>query len=148
VLRTAPNATTATSASTDGAAVGELSAAQPTGGIALQSGDGDAATQVDAVLALQVGGDRADHPAQRAHQRRRPPLDEGDRQVALPAHRGDLGTGEPAADDQHPTGRSASRWRNPAASSRVRSTNTPSRAASAGLNQGRARVPVAISNRS
>ena len=42
----------------------------------------------------------------------------------------------------------ASRWLRPAASSRVRSTNTPSSAASALLGHGRARVPVAISSRS
>ncbi|SOE33666.1 hypothetical protein SAMN05442782_10723 [Streptomyces sp. OK228] len=42
------------------------------------------------------------------------------------------------------SGPAASRSASPPASSRVRSVNTPSRAASSALGQGRARVPVAI----
>ena len=54
------------------------------------------------MLALQLGRDRADHPAERADQRRGAAFGDGDRQAALAADGGDLRAGEPGADDQHP----------------------------------------------
>ena len=68
--------------------------------------------------------------------------------TARPSSRQTEATSEPmnpAPTIRTRRGPAASRSRSPAASSRVRMLNTPSSAASAGLNQGRARTPVAIS---
>jgi hypothetical protein len=86
--------------SVDRRCVGEVSTAQPAVAVTLQRGDRDPAAQVHAMLTLHVRGHGADHAAQGTDQGRRAPFYDGDRQVPLSAHRGDLGAGEPAADDQ------------------------------------------------
>lgn len=73
-------------------------------GVALQAGHHDAAAQVDAVFAVQFRGDLADDSAECPDQRRARPLGHGHRDPAFPAGGGDLGAGEPGADDEHTAG--------------------------------------------
>ena len=128
--------------------VGELGTPHVSVRVALQRRHPDAGAQVDAVVPLHLGGDLADHAAERADERRLAALGDGHGEVELAADRGHLRADEAGADDQDPPRPGGQRLLQPAASSRVRIVNTPSSAASAGLNHGRARMPVAISSRS
>ena len=147
-LRIEPSAATTTSTSSvvpsDSVALPHVSVR-----VALERRHRDAGAQVHAVVALHLRGDPPDHPAERADQRRLAALGDGHGEVELAADRGHLRADEPGADDQDPPG--PGRQRAPAARPRRRAcgcVNTPSSAASVGLNQGRARTPVAISRRS
>ena len=62
----------------------------------------DPEAQVDAVVPLHLGGDPADHTAERADERRVGALGDGDLEAELPADRGHLRSDEAGADDQDP----------------------------------------------
>jgi hypothetical protein len=72
--------------------------------VALERGDGHAASQVDAALVLQLRGAPGDHAPQRAAQRGSAALEERHREAQLAACRGDLRAREAAADHQHALG--------------------------------------------
>ena len=82
--------------------VGQVRLAHPALRVTVEGGDGDVAAQVDAVRALQVGRDGADHagPGRRTS-------GAGPRSATVTVRpssrhdRGDLGAGEPGPDDQH-----------------------------------------------
>ena len=59
-------------------------------------------TQVDSGVALHLGGDVADHPAERPDQRCAGALRDRHVQSEITADRGHLGADEAGADDQHP----------------------------------------------
>ena len=80
VLRVAPSETTTTSVSTVLPSDRWAARTRPDR-VALEAGDHDAAAQVHPVLAVQLRGDRADHPAERTHQGRVGALGDGDREV-------------------------------------------------------------------
>ena len=131
-------------------AVGERGAAHVSVRVALRATSPTTpVAQVHAVLALHLRGD----PRRSPRRARRPaaPRPRSATVTARPSSRQTEATSEPmnpAPTTSTRPGPAASACRSRAASSRVRSVNTPSSAASAGLNQGRARTPVAISSRS
>ena len=69
--------------------------------VALERADLDPRAKVDAVGALEVGGDLADHVAKRTAKRRGAALDQRDVEPELAADRRDLRPGEAAADHEH-----------------------------------------------
>ena len=71
-------------------AVGETGLAHPSLLVSLQREHGDLAAQVDPMRPLHVSGDCAGGSAQRPDERTGEALGDDDRQVHLPAHRGDL----------------------------------------------------------
>lgn len=79
-----------------------MGAPEPSDVVALQRGDADAAAEIDSLSALHAVRDRADHPAERPHQRGRAALGHRDLDAELPAGGGDLGARETGADHQHP----------------------------------------------
>ena len=71
-------------------------------GVAFERFDRDAGAQVDPGVALHLGGDVADHPAERPDQRCAGALGDRHVQAEITADRGHLGADEAGADDQHP----------------------------------------------
>ena len=83
-------------------AIGQCDLADPA--VALDRLHLDPGAEIDAVGALQIGGDLPDHVAERTGQRSPTPLDERDVQPELAAHGCHLRTREPTADHQHARG--------------------------------------------
>lgn len=61
------------------------------------------------MVALHLRGDLTDHPAERADQRRRAPLDDGHREIEFPAGGSHLRADEPGPDDHDPRRRRGQR---------------------------------------
>ena len=83
-------------------AVGEPGAPHVSVRVAFERLDRDAGAQIDAVVALHLGGDLADHAAERADERRVGALGDGHFEAEIAADRGHLRADEARADDQHP----------------------------------------------
>ena len=82
----------------------ELGAPDVSVGVAFERLHRHPGPQVDAGVALHLGRDVADHPAERADQRRTGSLRDRHLQAQIAAHRGHFGADEAGADDQHPLG--------------------------------------------
>ena len=82
--------------------VGEAGTPHVSARVSFQRLDRDAGAEVDPVVALHLGGDLADHTAERADERRVGALGDGHVEAELPADRGHLRADEAGADDQDP----------------------------------------------
>ena len=82
--------------------VGQLGLPDMPVGVTFQRFDRHPGTQVDSGVALHLGGDIADHPAQRAHQRRTRSFRDRHVQPEITTDGGHFGADEPCPDDQHP----------------------------------------------
>ncbi len=96
-----PSDATTTSTSSSGA-VRELRLPDVPVGVAFERLDRHAGAQVDPGVALHLGGDVADHPAERPDQRGAGAFGDRHVQSEITADRGHLGADEARADDQHP----------------------------------------------
>ena len=91
----------------DGAAVAQAHALDPT--VAVEAGDRDADTQVDAVVAVELAAGRAHLVAERPRERDGQRLEQGHVEPPAPARGRDLGADEAGADHDHPRARRPAR---------------------------------------